>query len=134
MPFTAIANRAYKDPITVNWGNDMIGNDNQLFTGVAKFYASWDASAATITSIQAFNVSNITDNGVGLFTLALITGFTSTGNMIFVNAQASAGSNAMGDGGMTTATTSTVQVTFGDAGGGVNDVYRAMVIGFGRQS
>lgn len=82
MAFTALATKAYKDPLTTVWANSIKLNDDYFLTGVVKAFVNFDSSAATLTARQSNNVSSVTDNGVGLFTINFTTGFTTSGYVV----------------------------------------------------
>ena len=73
--FTALATKAYKDPITTVWAGSIKTNCDYLIRGVAQAWCVFDGTTATITSLNAFNVSNITDNGTGRYSITFTTGF-----------------------------------------------------------
>lgn len=73
--FTALATKAYKGPIDVVWANSIKVNDDYLVRGMAQAWCVFDGTTATITSLNAFNVSNITDLGAGRYTITFTTGF-----------------------------------------------------------
>ena len=68
MAYTAVATKVYKDPVTTVWANSLQGNDEYLYTGVAKAWVVVDGSAADLSAaIRAKqNVTSITDLGTGI--------------------------------------------------------------------
>jgi len=75
MAFTALATKAYKDPLTVQWMNSIKADFDIINTGVPKGFIIFDGSAVT-TAKQSFNISNITDDAVGQYTLTYSVDFT----------------------------------------------------------
>ena len=75
MAYTAVAARVYKDPLTVEFANDMINNDAQIFTQIAKARLTMDTSAVA-SAIDSFNIAAVGRTGVGLYSITLSSGFT----------------------------------------------------------
>lgn len=80
--FTALATIAYKSPGRVEWAESVRANLNFLNRGVAQTFVLFDATTATITSVNSMNVSNITQDATGRFTLTFVTGFANTAYMV----------------------------------------------------
>lgn len=78
MAFTAIATKVYKDPVTTVWANSLKGNDDLLYTGIAKAWVVFDGSAAAMSAMGSFNVASIADSGAGIYRINFTTGFATT--------------------------------------------------------
>lgn len=76
--FTALATRVYKDPITTVYLNSIKQDVDFLNRGCAQAWVLFNGTAATITALNSLNVSNITDNAAGDFTVTFTTGFENT--------------------------------------------------------
>ena len=87
MSFTALATRAYKDPLTTVYLNSLKQNDDYLITAVSKAWVKFDGSAASVSAIASQNVSSITDSGAGLFTINFITGMIGSGYVMVGSVQ-----------------------------------------------
>lgn len=90
MPFTALATKVYRGPIDVVWANSIKSNDDLLITGIAKAFVIFDGSGATLSSRASFNISSLTDSGVGRYTIAFTTGFTNTSYVMYGGIEMSA--------------------------------------------
>lgn len=89
MPFTALATRVYKDPLTTVYLNSLKGNDDYFITGVAKAWVSFDGSAGALSAQGSHNISSIADGGIGVYRITLTTGFQDTGYVPLGMSQAS---------------------------------------------
>lgn len=79
MPFTAVANRVYRDPLTVQWGNDMIGNDNALREITPKAFVRFEGCG---TSINSLNVASITVTGTGKYKINFTTAMANSNSLV----------------------------------------------------
>ena len=82
MAFTALAAKAYKDPITTVWANSIQGNDDYLFTAASKAWVNFDGSAAALSARSSLNISSITDVAAGVYIINFTTGFSTSGYCI----------------------------------------------------
>lgn len=138
MAFTALATRVYKDPITTVYLNSLKQNDDYFITGVAKAWVVFDGSAATVTALNNLNVSNITDNGAGDYTLTFVTGFTSR-NYCFVGSIGGSVGGGTGwldnqDDTATYIATGSLRIATKSAAGTLADAGRVCVAVFGASS
>ena len=75
MPFTALATKVYKDPLTVQWANSIKSDIDAIGPHGVWAWVNFDGSAATFTNISARNVSNLVKSGTGKYNITFTTGF-----------------------------------------------------------
>ena len=79
MAFTALAIKAYKDPLTTVWAGSIKSNfDHVSFTQGIKAWVNFEVTGANLTAMNVFNFSTLTRNGTGDFSIALTTAVQST--------------------------------------------------------
>ena len=123
----ATNNTAMVTPLAVNWN-----------PGVAKGWASWTISGGTPTLNANLNVSSLTDNGVGDFTINWTTAFSSANYVIVgtVKRSDSGGAGGGQDGIIRLSSnpaTGSVRVGTADNSGSLEDVTFASYVAFGDQ-
>lgn len=77
MAFTALATRAYKDPLTTVYLNSIKQNDDFLITGVAKAFVSFDGTSTGPTGTTGQNVATVTRTQLAVYRVTFTTGFSS---------------------------------------------------------
>ena len=74
--FTSVATRVYKDPVTSQYLNSLKANDDYFFTGTVGTWVQFGGTAVTANAHN--NISSIGDNGVGLYTINFVSGFSNS--------------------------------------------------------
>lgn len=99
--------------------------------GVAKFAVSFVGTATALTPLSAFNVTSLTKNGTGDYTVNLTTPFSATTWQPGVSFQRTGG--VAGVFGVVNQTASTIRIVTQTLGGGAEDYPFVSVFGFGAQ-
>ena len=83
MPYTALATKVYKDPLTVTWANSLKTNSEAVGPHGVWAWVNFDGSAATFTNINTYNVSNLVKSGTGKYVITFTTAFKNS-NYAFI--------------------------------------------------
>jgi hypothetical protein len=98
----------------------------QYHPGVAKGWVRFDGSATSVTAAAAYNVSSITDNGTGSYTVFWSTAFSSSNYAVDV-------ASNLNNSRVASISTNSAQVVFLDLSGTAADASIVSIIVFGDQ-
>ena len=98
----------------------------QYHPGVSKAWVRFDGSATSVTAAAAYNVTAITDNGNGNYTISWVTPFSSSNYAVDV-------SSSLNNSRLVSISSTNAQVTLLDLSGTAADASIVSVIAFGDQ-